>query len=326
MSVSRGTKLMTDSVKIEPPRHDLIASTLSAADDRIVMSEWLPPQEGIVPRIRIGRRWVSILWALPIGAAALVLVIALAQRLRELPGVRAFIKDYPGIAQSAPSVDSGFPWWLQLQHFLNMLFIMFIIRAGIQILADHPRLYWTRDCTPRTEWFRFQHPVPEGRVWTLKDDSVTVPDWLGIPGVRHSIGLACWCHFSIVILWTINGIAFYVLVFATDQWLRLIPVTWGVFPAALSTALQFASLNFPADESWTRYKGVTTGSLISSLYSWLRRFRSDRSYAESGDLKQAGLARDRAEPTGGPLHPLHLILLVRAVHLGARNYGVRYRS
>jgi len=43
-----------------------------------------------------------------------------------------------------PSVDSGFPWWLQLQHFLNVLFMMFIIRAGIQILADHPQLYWTR--------------------------------------------------------------------------------------------------------------------------------------------------------------------------------------
>ena len=206
---------MTNSVKIEPPRHDPIASTLSAADDRIVMSEWLPPQEGIVPRIRVGRRWVSILWALPIGAAALVLVIALAQSLRELSSVQAFIKEYLGIAQSAPSVDSGFPWWLQLQHFLNMLFMMFIIRAGIQILADHPRLYWTRDCMPGMEWFRFRHPVPEGRIWASKDDSVTVPGWLGIPGVRHSIGFARWWHFSIVMLWTINGVAFYVLIFAT---------------------------------------------------------------------------------------------------------------
>lgn len=55
---------MTDSVKIERPPHDPIASTLSAADDRIVLSEWLPPQEGIVPRIRVGQRWISILWAL----------------------------------------------------------------------------------------------------------------------------------------------------------------------------------------------------------------------------------------------------------------------
>jgi hypothetical protein len=40
---------MTDSMKIEPPLHDPIASTLSAADDRIVTSEWLPPQEGMFP-------------------------------------------------------------------------------------------------------------------------------------------------------------------------------------------------------------------------------------------------------------------------------------
>ena len=193
-------------------------------------------------------------------------MVALAQSLRELPSIQSFIQEYPGIAQSAPSVNSGFPWWLQLQHFLNMLFMMFIIRAGIQILADHPRLYWTRDCTPGTEWFRFQHPVPEGRIWTSKDDSVTLPRWLGIPGVRHSIGLARWWHFSIVLLWTINGVAFYVLIFATGQWLRLVPVTWGVFPAALSTALQYASLNFPVDESWTRYNGLQQLSYFITVF------------------------------------------------------------
>src|SRR6185437_833240 len=109
---------MTDSVKITPPPHAPITPTLSAADDRITLSNWLPPQQGIVPVIRIGKRWISILWALPIGAVALVILIAVAQDLRQLPGVEAFIREYPGIAQAAPSVDSGFPWWLQLQHFL----------------------------------------------------------------------------------------------------------------------------------------------------------------------------------------------------------------
>ena len=168
------------------PSHDPIAASLSPADDRILLSHWLPPQEGIVPRVRVGRRWISVLWALPLGFAALILAIAVAQSLREYPAVQAFITRYPGIAQAAPSVDSGFPWWLRLQHFLNMFFMMFIIRAGIQILADHPRLYWKRDCTPGTDWFRFQRPVPTGRIWTAKDDSVTLPTWLGIPGLRHS--------------------------------------------------------------------------------------------------------------------------------------------
>jgi methionine sulfoxide reductase catalytic subunit len=257
---------MPDSVTIQAPPHDPIASTLSAADDRIVLSHWLPPRDGIVPHIRIGRRWFNLLWTIPIGAIGLVLLIALAQSLRDLPSVQTFIKAYPGIAQAAPSVDTGFPWWLQLQHFLNMLFMMLIIRAGIQILADHPRLYWNRDCTPGTEWFRFQHPVPEGRIWTAKDDAVTLPTWLGIPGLRHTIGLARWWHFSIDLLWVLNGIAFCTLLFMTNQWLRLVPVTWDVFPNALSTAIQYASLNFPVDHSWTRYNGLQKLSYFITVF------------------------------------------------------------
>jgi hypothetical protein len=104
------------------------------------------------------------LWALPIGAAALVLLIDLAQSLRELQSVQAFIKEYPGIAQAAPSVDSGFPWWLQLQHFLNMLFMMFIIRAGIQILADHPRLdLYFQNANPGADEEANWLPAPTGR-------------------------------------------------------------------------------------------------------------------------------------------------------------------
>ena len=217
----------------KPTTSEPLEGALTGADDRLRLNHWLPPQAGIVPRIRFGRRWINMLWALPIGATVLMVLIAIAQSLRELPGVTAFIKQYPGISQTAPSVDSGFPVWLQIQHFANMFFMLFIILAGIQILADHPRLYWRRDCTPGTDWFRFQKPVPKGRVWTSKDDSVTIPAWLGLPGVRHSIGLARWWHFSVNLLWVMNGILFYVLLFSTEQWRRLVPVTWDVFPAAL---------------------------------------------------------------------------------------------
>jgi len=147
-----------------------------------------------------------------------------------------------------------------------MFFMLFIIRAGIQILADHPRLYWKRDSTPGTDWFRFQVPVPKGRVWTSKDDSVSIPGWLGLPGIRHSIGLARWWHFSVNLLWVINGVLFYVLLFSTDQWRRLVPLTWEVFPAALSTAIQYASLNFPVDHSWTRYNGLQQLSYFATVF------------------------------------------------------------
>ena len=237
-------------------QHDRLAMNLSSADDRVRLNAWLPPQAGVVPKIRIGQRWINTLWLLPIVFALLVIAVAVAQALRDLPAVQHFLVRYPGIPQTAVAVSSGFPTWLRLLHFLNLLFMTFIVRAGVQILADHPRLYWKRDCTPGTEWFRFQKAVPAGRIWTAKDDSVTLPAWLGIPGIRHSIGLARWWHFSITLLWMINGVLFYVLLFTTGQWLRLVPTTWEVFPNAVSTALQYLSLTFPADHSWTHYNSL----------------------------------------------------------------------
>ena len=246
---------MTNFREIFRP-HDLLATSLSSADDRVRLSHWLPPQAGVVPKVRIGQHWINVLWALPVVFVLLVAGVATAQALRALPAVQQFILHYPGIPASATAVTTGFPVWLRVQHFLNLFFMAFIIRAGVQILADHPRLYWKRDCTPGTEWFRFQKAVPTGRIWTAKDDSVTIPGWLGIPGIRHSIGLARWWHFSMTLLWMINGVVFYTLLFLTDQWARLVPTTWAVFPNAASTALQYLSLNFPVDHSWTRYNGL----------------------------------------------------------------------
>src|SRR5215470_17888017 len=238
--------------------HDPLAADLTPAGASIQLDDWdrnIPPRRPIVPHIRIGKRWINVLWALPIAGAALIVMIAVAQNLREIPEVQAFLQRYPGVPQGQPAVV-GFPGWLRIQHFLNMFFMYFIMRAGIQILADHPRLYWNRDCTPGTEWLRFSHPVPAYRMWTAKDDAVTLPGWLGIPGLRHSIGLARWWHFSVNMLWTINGVTFFVLLFLTDQWMRLVPLTWDVFPNALSTAIKYASLNFPPPEPASRFNSL----------------------------------------------------------------------
>jgi hypothetical protein len=111
-----------------------------------------------VPHIRIGKRWINILWAaLPI-ALGLVIPISLAQGLRNIPVVEPFIRPYPGVAEGQPPVV-GFLVWLSARHLLNLFRMYFVMRADIQILADHPRLYWNRGCTPGTEWLRFSHPV-----------------------------------------------------------------------------------------------------------------------------------------------------------------------
>jgi sulfoxide reductase catalytic subunit YedY len=227
---------------------------LTDAENHIVARRWLPPARGAIPHVRIFSYWVNVLWVLPTAAALLVIVIAIAQELRMLPAVQEFIRAYPGAVDV--HVYSGFPLWLRLIHFFNLFMMFFIMRSGIQILADHPRLYFNRSCTPGTEWFRFRGDVPLNRVYTSKDDSVTLPGWLGIPGLRHSVGLARQWHFFFDLLWVINGCIFYALLFSTDQWKRLVPASWDVFPQAASAALQYASLNFPSNHGWTYYNGL----------------------------------------------------------------------
>ena len=89
--------------------------------------------------------------------------------------------------------------------------MIFIIRSGVQILSDHPRLYWTRHSTPGKDWFRIQKPVPAEPLWTAKQDSISLPGQVGLPGIRHSIGLARWWHLGTDALWLLNGLVFYVL-------------------------------------------------------------------------------------------------------------------
>jgi DMSO/TMAO reductase YedYZ molybdopterin-dependent catalytic subunit/thiosulfate reductase cytochrome b subunit len=176
-----------------------------------------------------------------------------------------FITRYPGTSMDyVDPVDSGFPWWLRWQHFLNLLFMMFMIRAGLQILADHPRLYVNIACKPDTEWMRLRDAVPADRrdpedpqrVWTAKMDSVALPKHIGLPGIRHTIGLARWWHFTFDLLWLINGVVFMILLFSTDQWKRLIPTSWEVFPNALSTALQYLSLELPENAGFSTYNAL----------------------------------------------------------------------
>jgi len=214
--------------------------------------------------VRFGKRWVSTAWLIPIAVAGVIVMIGVCQQLRTYSGVQSFIAKYPGTGNFQPAVNSGFPVWLRLLHFLNLLFMLFIIRAGIQILADHPRLNKDAGCEPGRELLRLRGPVPPDRMaqepperaWTAKDDAVTLPGWLGIPGIRHSIGLARWWHFSFDFLWVLTGVTFYTLLFATGQWRRLVPVNWSVIRNAVSTAIQYGSLQFPANIGWTQFNGL----------------------------------------------------------------------
>jgi hypothetical protein len=155
-----------------------------------------------------------------------------------------------------PNGPQGIPAWVGWQHFFNLFLLTFIIRSGVQIMTDHPRLYWTRHSTPGRDWFRFQHAVPDDPLWTAKQDSVSLPGQVGLPGLRHSIGPARWWHLGVDVLWLTNGAVFYVLIFATGHWQRLVPTSWDTIPNAASVAIQYLSLHWPTDDGWAAYNSL----------------------------------------------------------------------
>jgi DMSO/TMAO reductase YedYZ molybdopterin-dependent catalytic subunit/thiosulfate reductase cytochrome b subunit len=240
--------------------HESFRTELVKKERDVVDENWaggVQPQFGVAPRVRVGRnRWFNLLWLIPIGLLLLIVGVAVAKGLRELPAVQGFITRYPGESPLPENAPVGFPAWLGWQHFLNAFFLIFIIRSGITILADHPRLYLTRHSTPGKDWFRIQKPIPTDPLYTAKQDSITLPDGVGLPGRRHSIGLARWWHLGIDTLWLLNGIIFMVLIFVTGQWMRLVPMSWDVIPNSISVAIQYLSLDWPIENGWVNYNSL----------------------------------------------------------------------
>lgn len=58
----------------------------------------------------------------------------------------------PYIQVAPVATESGFPWWLQVTHLVNFLFLGLLVRSGWEILASHPRLYWRS-----RSWLRWNH-------------------------------------------------------------------------------------------------------------------------------------------------------------------------
>jgi hypothetical protein len=142
-------------------------------------------------------------WFKPVAVTVVALVIALilvlvAQWLRTLEPVKQFLTDYPGHSELPEGAPTGLPAWLGWQHFLNMFFIVLIIRSGWQVrTTTRPPGYWTRN--------------NKGFIKTRNAPT--------------KISLDLWFHLTLDALWVLNGLIFIVLLFATGQWMRIVPTS-----------------------------------------------------------------------------------------------------
>ena len=249
---------------------DELTQPAEGAVDLNTFAGGFPQLSPSLPSFRIGRYWLStrqmLLPLTLLGITGGVLLVSGARYLRTIPAVQQFITAYPGTSSFAQPVYDGFPSWLRFCHWLNFFLLLFMIRSGIQILADHPRLYLNPGCTPGSEWFRLLGPVPLDREYHAKEDTVSLPGWLGLPGIRHSVGLARWWHFVFDTAWLVNGVMVYVLLFTTHQWRRIVPVSLDVLPHTISTALQYLSLDFPPPSGWLQYNGLQLLAYFTTVF------------------------------------------------------------
>lgn len=65
-----------------------------------------------------------------------------------------------------------------------------------------------------------------------------------MPGHKN-LGIGRHWHFFSIAFWIANGAVYYILLFTSDEWHRLVPTSWSIFPQALHTALLDANFHFP---------------------------------------------------------------------------------
>ena len=146
-----------------------------------------------------------------------------------------------------PVVALGFPVWVRATHILNILFLSLLMRSGLEILSAHPRFYLNDHCRRGSEWLRFTNKEQAGEpIWTGRDEEVSWSSWIALPGHRN-LGLGRHWHFTTIVLWLLTGIVYVILLFTLDEWRRLIPTSWSIFPDAVHTAHTYLTLHLPPE-------------------------------------------------------------------------------
>jgi len=180
---------------------------------------------------------VPVLAAILAGALLLIVVASAAVLIVRMllfgsSAGAAFLSTFPGTSELPDWVPVGQPAWVQWQHWLNAFFIVLIIKTG----------------------------------WMVRTQRKPSAMWQPRSGRGTKISIEVFVHVFLDILWLANGVVFWILLFATGQWARVVPVSWDVFPNALSAALQYLSLSWPAEDGWTNYNALQVLAYFVTIF------------------------------------------------------------
>lgn len=164
-------------------------------------------------------------------------------------------------------MEVDFPLWLRIAHFVNIFCLIILARSGIQILFDHPRLYWKDNSKPGTQWARFSRKkVATDRIWTSMDDADHVNSVIALPGGFHNLGAGRNWHFITAMVWSVTGIIYVTLLFMSGRWQAIIPTDWSVFPKAVETLGYYLTFRVPPVEHFQPYDALQQLSYASVVF------------------------------------------------------------
>jgi sulfoxide reductase catalytic subunit YedY len=84
----------------------------------------------------------------------------------------------------------------------------------------------------------------DGSAWTAEDEAVPLSSWLALPG-KDNLGLGRHWHFWAATGWAVTGLLYVVLLFASDQWQRIVPTSWSIVPQAWDALVAYLHLRIP---------------------------------------------------------------------------------
>ena len=130
-----------------------------------------------------------------------------------------------------------FPLWVVITHFLNIFFMLLLVRSGVEVLSAFPKFYWRDGCPPGREWLRFSaktFAADSRRPWSSLDEEEAWSPVIALPG-RKNLGLGRHWHFMSIQFWILTGAVYVAMVFATGYWHYLVPTSWSIFPEAIKS-------------------------------------------------------------------------------------------
>lgn len=169
-------------------------------------------------RPRASRAWVGP----ALGAVALIIGVVAARWIVATPAGADFVTRYDGVQPLPANAPVGFPAWLRWAHFFNMFLMVMIVRTG----------------------------------WSVRREAKAPAYWAPRSNPKAKISLTLWLHLAFDVAWVALGIVFYILLFSTGQWVRIVPTSWEAIPNAVSAGLQLLTLNWPTEHPWVHYNAL----------------------------------------------------------------------